>query len=222
MVSIGLITEGITDQIIIEHLLAIYFESEELNIRILQPLRDETDIAKQGNTGNWLKVFEYCSSENLLDSLNFIDYVIIQIDTDVCEEINFGISRIEQGHILTDAELFDKVKEKIISKFPKNLLENYLNNIVFAICINSIECWLLPLYYNDKKKYKVVNCLNTLNQALEGVEGFTIDKNKKNYGDYYSIIANKYGKKSKIITKSLFNYSFTKFVESISKININL
>jgi len=45
MVTIGLITEGITDQIVIENILMGYFDQNEDDIEFkeLQPLRDNTD-----------------------------------------------------------------------------------------------------------------------------------------------------------------------------------
>lgn len=43
MSSIGLISEGITDQIVIEHILDGLLDDEDLSVEPLQPTRDETD-----------------------------------------------------------------------------------------------------------------------------------------------------------------------------------
>jgi len=64
MMVFGLITEGITDQIVIENILMGYFDKseDELEFKELQPLRDETDENKTQNYGGWDKVIEYCGS----------------------------------------------------------------------------------------------------------------------------------------------------------------
>jgi hypothetical protein len=44
-------------------------------------------------------VFNYCHSKNFQQSLQFNDYLIIQIDTDVSEEQGYDISKSNQGSI---------------------------------------------------------------------------------------------------------------------------
>jgi hypothetical protein len=41
MISFGLITEGLTDQIVIENILAGYFKNLDLDVEPLQPERDK-------------------------------------------------------------------------------------------------------------------------------------------------------------------------------------
>ena len=46
MISFRLITEGLTEQIVIENILAGYFKNPDLDIRPLQPERDQKDENK--------------------------------------------------------------------------------------------------------------------------------------------------------------------------------
>jgi hypothetical protein len=46
MISFGLVGEGLTDQIVIENILAGYFNSPDLDIRQLQPERDKDNENK--------------------------------------------------------------------------------------------------------------------------------------------------------------------------------
>jgi hypothetical protein len=62
MSTIGLISEGITDQMVIEHILDGLLDDEDLSVEPLQPTRDETDENLAITAGNWVKVFEYCES----------------------------------------------------------------------------------------------------------------------------------------------------------------
>jgi len=82
--TFGLISEGITDQIVIESILVGYYNSKNIILDMLQPLRDETDENLAASDGNWHKVFEYCKSKQFRDAFSIREdyYVIIQLDTD--------------------------------------------------------------------------------------------------------------------------------------------
>ena len=82
MKQFGLIGEGITDQIIIDKILISYFANDDLFITNLQPLRDETQKDLSTN-GNWDKVLEYCESDIFRDAFQTLDYIVIQIDSDI-------------------------------------------------------------------------------------------------------------------------------------------
>ena len=60
MISFGLITEGLTEKIVIENILAGYFKNPDLDIRPLQPERDRKDENKFKGYGSWSQVFAYC------------------------------------------------------------------------------------------------------------------------------------------------------------------
>ena len=51
MTSFALITEGITDQAVIENILFRYYK-DEVDVRPLQPPRDATDDARAGGHGD--------------------------------------------------------------------------------------------------------------------------------------------------------------------------
>jgi len=72
MISFGLVTEGLTDQIVIENILAGYFNSPDLDIRQLQPERDK-DNENKFTYGGWTLVFDYCKPRYFQEALQFID-----------------------------------------------------------------------------------------------------------------------------------------------------
>ena len=74
MATFGLITEGKTDQIVIDNILAGYFNSRDIDINELQPLRDETDKNRSETFGGWYRVFEYCRSIRFKEAFQFNDY----------------------------------------------------------------------------------------------------------------------------------------------------
>lgn len=223
MTVFGLITEGITDQIVIEALLVGFYNNKDIRVEALQPIIDETDEDTMKETGNWHKVFEYCQSEDFKDALRQEGqmYPIIQIDTDVLTgdiDKKYQVSKKDNdGKELSTEEYIEKVKNKFIELIGKELYEKYQDKIIFAISVDSIECWLLPLYYQDKKKAKTVNCLETLNQKLKATEKFFIEKKEPKY---YRSIAKKYWKHKSFMKLYEENPSLKIFIEDLQNKNI--
>lgn len=222
MTDIALISEGPSDQVVIENIVCGYFDDIDVSINPLQPLMDETAKSRFKSPGGWYQVFEYCKSDKFLQAFKFNDYVIIQIDTDVSEEIHYDIPKIENGIELTPSELINKVIDKFISIIGSEY-ENYKEKIIFAISVHSIECWLLPLYFeSDKaKRSKTANCLNTLNDSLSKKHGFTIDQQSKGI-KYYQKISKDYSKNKILMKMKDYNPSLSIFIDELNrKIKIN-
>jgi len=220
MRKFAIIAEGITDQIIIDDILAGYFNSDDLNVAYFQPSQDETDINKSGNYGGWNQVFEHCQPKRLAEALEFNEYIIIQIDTDVSDEY-YGVPHQNENGELSVEEIIELVTEKFKIIIGEEFYNKYHERIIFAIAVHSTECWLLPLYYTDKRKSKIVNCLNTLNLEIIKKERFTIDPNHKN-PDYYRKISCKYWKNKDSIKLCKNNPSFKIFIEEVEKRKIVL
>ncbi|MCC3404734.1 MAG: phage tail protein [Microcoleus sp. PH2017_10_PVI_O_A] len=219
MISFGLIAEGLTDQIVIENILAGYFKSLDLDVEPLQPERDK-DNQNKSKYGGWTLVFDYCKSKDFRESFQFIDYIIIQIDTDVSED--YDIAHQDENGEFTPQQLIAKVIDKLRDAIGEDFYNTNQKKIIFAISVHSIECWLLPLYYTDKKKKaKCKNCLNTLNDELSKQHNFTIDKKAKN-PEYYREIAKQYGKHKVLMKHYQHNPSLKLFIEEIETRNIQI
>ncbi|MEG4812945.1 phage tail protein [Microcoleus sp. K5-D4] len=218
MISFGLVTEGLTDQIVIENILAGYFNSPDLDIRQLQPERDK-DNENKSKYGGWTLVFDYFKSRDFQEALQFIDYIIIQIDTDVSEDYN--IPKQDENGEFTPQQLIEKVIEKFRGAIGDDFYSKYQQKIIFAISVHSIECWLLPLYYTDKKKkYKFKNCLDTLNLQL-AKKTDKIDAKAKNPEDYRKI--SKPYRQHKVLMKHYAeNPSLKIFIEEIQSRDIKI
>lgn len=219
MMDFGLVTEGVTDQEVLSNILFGYYNNPNILISELQPLRDETDKNKSVNFGGWGNLIEYCKSDVFKYAFQTVKHVIIQIDTDICED--YGISKKENSEDLTAEQLIFKVIEKFIDLIGDDFFEKVQNRIIFAISVHSIECWLLPIYFTDNKKSKTVGCLQTLNQALIKKEGFTIDKDNKNL-DYYRQISDVFTKSKNLKKYFLHNPSFEIFIKRLDELNIKI
>jgi hypothetical protein len=221
MPSFGLISEGKTDQIVIGNILSGYFDDPDIDVRPFLPLLDETDKNRVENFSNWKLVLDYCESIKFKESLQIVDYLIVQIDTDTCEETHYDISKHDVGRELSPEELIEKVSEKLQDLIGNDFYDKYSEQIIFAISVHEIECWLLPLYYTNSKKEKFKGCLGTLNQELNRKEGFSISSNNKN-PDYYETISRKYLKNKVLMSKYEDNPSLKIFIEELEKRNIEI
>ena len=210
--TFGLITEGPTDQVVLRYLLARYFSDPDIDTRPVQPNTDSTD--KEDHFGGWKNVLNHCSSADMTAALQGYDYVIIQIDTDCCED--YGVPKRVGGKDITDNEIVQKTKELIIENIGADLYAKYSSKIIFAISHSSIECWLLPFYFANNQRKKTVNCCETLNQELNR-DGFNLDCNNKKE-KYYHKICKKIRSKAQIESESVHNDSFNLFISRLTSI----
>ena len=152
--------------------------------------------------------------------MQFIDYIIIQIDTDVSELKHYNIPQQDENGKFTPQQLIEKVIEKFRGAIGNDFYSKYQQKIIFAISVHSIECWLLPLYYTDKKKKsKVKNCLDTLNLQVEKKHKFRIDAKNP---EYYRKISEKYRKHKVLMNHYAENPSLKIFIEEIKSRDIKI
>lgn len=187
MLSFALIAEGITDQAVLETLLEAHYRDEigeEVDINPLQPLRDATDEARQDGEsfGGWEKVLEFCGiPERLVEALELNDYIVIQIDTDCCEHVNFGVSYRDGGVDRSVSQLIEAVRENIVDRIGKACFLDYSDRFLFAIAVHSTECWLLPFHATSPAHVrKIVSCEAALKFSL-GKAGRSLTKDYRNY-----------------------------------------
>lgn len=225
MPAFRLITEGITDQIVIENILFGFFDNKDLEITFAQPLRDATDEDIAKTDGNWHKVLEYCGSDVFKGMFSFEDnYAIIQIDTDVffgnSMSAEYAIkTRNNEGGELNTAGIYERILEKLIEIVGKDFYQENKEKIIFAISIHSLECWLLPFYFANNKKGKIVSCLNTLNPALKREFDFTISAKEP---DYYRTASKIMRKHKTFMEKYKDNFSLDLFITELSDRNIEM
>lgn len=148
---IGLITEGRTDQAVLENILEAIFEDYN-PIPIRPDLSiDETDrnLRSQAALGGLSRIKNDCEEKELFKMFFSLDvddedFVIIQIDT--AEIDYFGIDR----PLKNDNENYSKELRSLAIDKIKGWLNdpNYENKIVYGISIEEIEAWILPIFEN--------------------------------------------------------------------------
>lgn len=232
----GLICEGVTDFHVLKHVIQSYFS--EAQIHDIQPELDARQMGTAGDEfGGWEQVANYLQTDQFEVTVANTDYVVIQIDTDVCEEINFGVSPISLADSDHDA-FYELIRQKLIewinsSRMPLNKRKKkryefylklrkisnfayYQEQIIFAISVHSLECWLLA--YHGSKGSKIVGCIDELCRTINK-QGGSFNIKDKDYREYieYSKDFKKQKNHKTIVAKS---ESFKRFVEQLDAIKI--
>jgi hypothetical protein len=174
--SFAVISEGSTDYEVIHTILAGYFADEAIVVRQLQP------NPATPQHGNWAEVLKYCSSERFAGAFHDNDFVIVQIDTDVCERAPFNVPRSQpDGHPHSVDMMIEVVRARLIELIGLALYEQRRHQILFAICVDAIECWLLPLHLSDEHRGASSGCLEALKACLLARHGRPLSKKHGHY-----------------------------------------
>ena len=113
---------------------------------------------------------------------------------------------------LQNRELWKTVVELFKTQIGDDFFLEYKHRIIFAIAIDSTECWLLPLYETEKKKIdKQQNCFDVLQKALSK-KGIKLKKDRRTY----ERISDPYTKKKTLEKNYRKNKSLELFVQEIN------
>lgn len=155
--SIALICEGPTDQAVLRRLLAGVL-GDDVVVNEVQP----PSPMKAGDFGGWEMVFASIRDGDVGRALEFNDLVLLQIDTDVCERAGFDVSRRVDGRERTEAELVEAVRTRLLVAVQQADPHVDPAQLLFAVCVDELECWLLLLFDRDK----TAGCVEAVNRAL--------------------------------------------------------
>lgn len=222
MASIALICEGVSEIKILSYIINRYM-GDDVVVNAIQPsLKTVHGQEKQDEDGGWLQVLNHCTDEVVKDVMASNEYLVIQIDTDTCIQTNYNVDIYDENHHkVADNTLYERVCTRLKLNISEEIWSNYSDRILFAICFNETECWLLPLYYeNDaKKRCATNNCIYILNQKLQK-DGLGIPEKDKNSSEAVSVYQQilKKMKRKDIPRIAQYNYGFRKFVEQMDAI----
>jgi hypothetical protein len=213
VVKFGTIAEGPTDQTVIENILLGYFEDQEDEpaVNPIQPPRPLTETP-----AGWGHVFKSLQRKDYEGALQFNDFLVIHIDTDVQEEPGFDVPRREGGNELSVEERVDRVIARLKKDIDANFFQNNAHRILFAIAVNSIECWLLPLLCSEKKKAaKITGCLESANQALRKANRDALSAGEKKFLRAYEEASSGYRTRKKLMKVRDKNLSLQLFLKQL-------
>jgi hypothetical protein len=179
MPSFALISEGLTDQVILERMIEEICEpafQDGVFVNPLQPLRDATDKHSAPH-GGWELVLEYCE-QRAGEALYANDYVVVHIDTDDGDHPNFGVPLTYNGVDRDFRELVKDVVDVLVSRLGSDLYAKYSDRFLFAISIHNMESWLLLYMFGaDEPK----NSLDRINRRLRKQGKAALNKSFRSY-----------------------------------------
>jgi soluble cytochrome b562 len=213
--KIGIVSEGISDYWVLKHIVEIYLKDLEA---YTIPLKPKQKNNKQEGFGTWQGVLEYVAGNDLMIKEAVAEdcvHIIIQIDTDVSNEYGVPFNEGTDTH----ESLFENVKALIDGRIHTDIKRDI---IIYAICIQTLECWLIPFVCNNVGKCsKINNCIATLNNEIQPQNKHINeagDKNSQASQNAYQFILNKKRKAKDIEKCSKYNIGFQKFIEQLDKI----
>ena len=183
MVSFAIIAEGITDQVVIESIVRGFYRGlgyeEDVFFNMLQPLRDATDLSRQaeGCFGGWEQVLEHCGlTENLMEALDFNEYLIIHLDSDLCQHESIDINMSSPVEALVSS-----LRNLVIGRLGEDFYRDCGERVIFAVAVHSTECWLLSLHTKSAAEVGRVNsCYDLLSSILRRSKK-SLHKNYESY-----------------------------------------
>jgi len=172
-----------------------FFEGlEEQEITFVLPTRPLTETP-----AGWGNVFQSLRRNDHEGALRYNDYVVIHIDTDVQEETGFGVTkRDDEGKELTVTVRVEMVIERLKRDIDRAFFEENSERIVFAIAVDTIECWLLPLYDKGKAQ-KITGCLDAVSRALRKAKLNALWNGKRKFLESYNEASIKYKKRKTLM-----------------------
>lgn len=222
MKKFALFCEGVSENRMITYITERYLGEEVMVDGIYPSVKEAHGQLVQDDFGGWKAVLDHCNEADFDSALDGHDYLIIQIDTDTCHQAHYDVRTEEGGQRLPDAVIYEKVKERILRDISEDKRREYDGRLIFAICFNETECWLLPIYYerNQKQCERTNSCIYALNQALQKQSLGIPDKAKNSPGaikTYDKIL--KQMKRKNIPVFAQYNYGFKSFIEQLDKVN---
>jgi hypothetical protein len=226
LLRFGVIAEGPSDQPVIENILLGFFQDEEEE-PVINPIQPPPATASTpAPPGGWSLVFESLKRGDPQKALQFNDYLVIHIDTDVQEEPGFDVPRREGGNELSIPDRVERIIARLATEIDQEFFKTDGHRILFAIAVDSIECWLLPLLYKNKKAEKTTGCLDAANYELRRTEkdGLSAPNGTK-FPTAYDDASRGYLKRKTLMKHRDQNPSLKLFVEKLdalqSKLNAN-
>lgn len=224
MTTFGILSEGPTDHGVIKQVLLGFFEKDADEVYLNSSFPPETTPFGDPVEGGWTVL-----KQRLLDghhrlALQDNDYLVIHIDTDVCEEVGYGVSRRDPGTGAAREPEALRVAaiERLREWLGDDFCEAHGDRVLFAVAVDSIECWLLPLLESKPaKQRKTTGCLAAANEALKRAGKKTrldADDRVRRYAEE----AAPYSKRKTLMAKGPINPSLRAFLDELTERKIEI
>jgi len=164
--SIGIVAEGITDQLVLQNILLGFFKEtlSEQDIYFDQP---PDRSLEEERYGSWAMVMTYLKQGRHRDVFQLRDYLVVQIDSDVSHLKHFDVSHTDPdtGKERSVTSLVAAIRERLGDWIGTADLQRYASRFLFAICVHETECWLVPLWEESRHHDATTNCTSRVQRG---------------------------------------------------------
>lgn len=214
----AIVAEGFTDQLVLTAILeGFYADCDEGPFVVHeQPPSDTTAEAGGYAAGGWSLVVSYFRDRKYLQALEFNRYLVVHIDTDVAED--YGVSRQAAGQPLDAEALVQAAIAKLCGMIPAEMRDDIRPRLLFAIGVDEIECWLLPLVFdksNKKKRAKTTGCLEEIDHELRKRSEAPLSRREGKNPDAYRALSKPLTKRKVLDEACRLNAGFRHFIEQL-------
>ncbi|MCX6873019.1 MAG: hypothetical protein NTW21_04320 [Verrucomicrobia bacterium] len=222
MNEFAVVSEGATDYAVLKNILVGWFkdQSAEPFLKPYQPDPTADGVSSWQQFGTWENVIRYLQGKKHRDALEFAEYLIVQIDTDQSEHVNFGVPQREDDRQLDPHTMVERVVAKLREIIGTEDLTFYEDRIIFAICVREVECWLLPLW-DESRADKSTGCLKAIDLALRKADEHILSTEPKD-ARLYDQASKEYRKRKVLLAKGPLNPSLAIFLDELERRHITL
>ncbi len=223
----AIICEGKSDAAVITNLLKGVLDIDRSDVQYLVPELeyDETDLHQmtEEQFSNWTLVKKACEEgDKIHDFLGPFEserFVVVHIDTDVRLEKGFEVNEPLE---LKSEEDLEQLHHNIAKKLEEWLGEDApLNDITFAIAIQEIDAWVLPIYDTPQKdtgllpnpKERLKRTLNKKLSPKERSKIFGLENDK--YEQYHELTKKAFRKEKELKKLLKSNLSLSYFYDAL-------
>lgn len=215
MHDFALVTEGATDHAVLKNILIGFFKDQH------EPAINREHPDPQIDEGGWTLVFQYLREKKYRQAFQLNRRLIIQVDTDVSEEIGFDVPHQDENGPLHMATLIQRVVARLRTVIGEEDWMTYSGRFIFAVAVHQTECWVLPLWFNDARAEKETGCITALGGCPDLRErltqkGFRWIRPEEKKTSSYDEASRGYRKKAALQVEGRKNPSLALFLDDLN------
>lgn len=217
MGDFALVTEGVSDHAVLKNVLIGYYKEQREPVINF----DHPNPQAATHTGGWTLVLQYLREKKFRQAFQANRYVVVQVDTDVAEDAGFDVPKQDDSGPLSVETFIAKVVARLKQEIGAEDFATYGDRFIFAIGVEQIECWVLPLWFHDAKGKQTANCT----ARLGGCPQLRNELNAKNFKwitpdrkeqRSYDLASREYRKRATLLAQGSKNPSLAVFLNALN------
>jgi hypothetical protein len=223
MHDFALVTEGATDHAVLKNILiGFYKHQREPDVH-----REHPDPQAEKQYGGWTLVLQYLREKKYQQAFQLNRYLIVQVDTDIAQEPGFDVPKQDDNGPLTVTKFVESVVVRLKSEIAPPDLQLYGDRFIFAIGVEQLECWILPLWFDDDRCEETANCTTRLgecNQLRDELDkrNYRWIRKKEKSPLSYDLASREFRKRNMLLAKGSRSPSLEIFLQELDRRLIQL